>query len=241
MDRNQFVREPARVLAVLKELPDLRLVTTKPLKVYIPTRFAERGLAQIGIETHIVGIAMLVVEDKYSSILMVNAMMRIDPTSTVKVKMGEDEFYEFFFEPGSTFISSLELVKTDTLVYKIYDELFSKGRVPWYVTYSDLGKIFNTAREHAGANIGGNHEVTELLVSMIARNSSDRHQYYRQSIEKMADLIKNPPAFIPLRSVTYSATNTTNKLGGSYFHEGVVSALNSPAERVERLESLLRR
>lgn len=241
MNRNQFVREPAKVLACLKELPDLRLVTTKAMKIYIPVRFAERGLAQIGIETHIVGLCMIVVEDKFYAILMANAMMRIDPTSTLKVTIGEDEFYEFYFEPGSTVISSLDLVRTDTLVYRIYDELFSKGRVPWYIRYDDLGRIFDTARTHAGANIGANHEVTELLVSMIARNSVDRHQYYRQGLTNMQDLINKPPAWTALRSVTYSATNTTNKLAGSYFHEGVVSALNSPAERVERIESLLRR
>ena len=241
MDINKLIRDPAKVHACLQELVDGRLVAKKSIKIYIPTRFAERGLASIGIETQIVGIYAIVVEDKYYGISMVNAMIRIEPTSTIKILINEEEFYEFYFEPGSTVIATVNLVKADTLVYKIYDEIISKGRVPWYLNYTDLGKLFDSAKYHAGANIGGNHEVTELLVSMITRNANDRHLYYRSGLKSMEDLQKRPPAFVALRSVTYSATNTLNKLAGSYFSEGMVSALVTPTEKVERIESLLRR
>jgi hypothetical protein len=240
MNPKQLVRDATRVKACLKELPDGRLVTTKGCKIYIPVRFAERGLASIGIETHIVGIYAMVVEDKYYSISQVNALIRIDPSSTLKINIDEEEFYEFTFDPGAVVIVSLHLVKTDTLVYKIYDEIFGKGRVPWYLRYDDLHKLFDTAKLHAGANIGQNREVTELLVSMISRDSKNRHRYYRTVPKKPEDVITNPPVFIPLRSVTYAATNTTNKLAGSYFYEGLVSALNNPADRVERIEGILR-
>lgn len=241
MDPRSLVRDPARVHACLRELPDGRLVATKNVKIYVPTRFAERGLASIGIETHIVGIYAIVAEDKYYGVSLVNAMQRIEPTATVKVVVQDDEYYEFSFAPGATVVSSVQLVKTDTLVYKIYDEIIAKGRVPWYLGYPELGKLFDTAKYHAGANIGQNHEVTELIVSIIARDPQNRARYYRQAVRSMADVAKTPPAFIPLRSVTYAATNTTNKLAGSYFKEGLVSALVTPAERVERIEELLRR
>ena len=239
--RQRFKRDAGAVQAYLKELPDGRLVTTKGCKIYIPTRYAERGLASIGIETHIVGIYAIVVEDQYYAVCSVNAMQRIEPTSSIKVVFNDEEYYEFTFDPGSTVISSLQLVKTDTLVFKIYDEIISKGRVPWYLGYADLGRLFDTAKYHAGANIGQNHEVTELLISMIARDSKDRRVYYRQSVKTLKDVQDNPPAFIPLRSTTYGATNTTSKLAGSYFKDGLTSALVSPADRVEPIEDILRR
>jgi hypothetical protein len=198
-------------------------------------------LAYIGIETQIVGIAAVVTDDKFYGVMMVNAMTRIEPVSTVRIMIEDEEYFEFVFPPGSTVISSTSLVKTDTLVYRIYDEIISKGRVPWYLSYIKLSEIFDTASYHAGANIGKNHEVTELIVSMIARNPKDRHEYYRKFVKALADIEKTPPAFIALRSVVYAATNTTNKLAGSYFHEGLVSALVTPTDRVERIEDLLRR
>jgi hypothetical protein len=225
----------------LQEIEGDVLVAKKALRIYVPVRYAERGLAQIGLETYIVGIFPIVVGDEYFSVMMVNAMMRIEPTSTVKTVILEEEYYEFTFAAGAVVVPSMNLVKNDQLVYKIYDEILSKGRVPWYMSYNLLSKIFDTAKSHAGANIGQNQEVTELIVSLIARDPNDRARYYRQIVKSQEDMMSNPPDFVPLRSVTYAATNTTTKLGGSYFREGVVSALNSPADRVESIEELLRR
>lgn len=240
MDVSKLIRDPKRVQAYLEELPNGSLVCKKPVKIYIPVRFAERGLAQIGIETYIVGVYAIVVEDVYYGVSMVNAMLPIEPTATLKMQIDGDEYYEFSFDAGSVVVTSTDLVKTDVLVYKIYDEIISKGRVPWYLGYLELGKIFDTASYHAGANIGANQEVTELIISMISRSEKDRNLYYRTTVQDLSELQSVRPAFIPLKSVQYAATNTTNKLAGSYFGDALISALANPADRVERIEALLR-
>jgi hypothetical protein len=240
MDPKKLVHDAFKVKSHLRETSDEKLVAVKPVKIYIPSRFAERNLASVGIETHICGIAGLVVEDRYYALFLVNAMMRIEPTSTLKIMVGDEEYYEFSFEAGATVLPSVQLVKTDTLVFRIYDEFIAKGRVPWYMGYDELGKLFDTAKTFAGANIGQNHEVTELLVSMIARDPEDRTKYYRQTVKSLGDLVSRPPTIIPLRSVQYSATNTVNKLAGSYWNDALTSALVSPGERTERIEALLR-
>jgi hypothetical protein len=239
MNPKHLVRDADKVKAALRETEDGKLVALKPVKIYVPTRFEERGLASIGIETFISGIYAMVIDDSYYAVSLVNAMIRIEPTSMMKVLLDGDEYFEFEFDKGATIIASLDLLKTDALVYKIYNEIIAGGHTPWYLSYTDLALIFDTAKEHAGANIGQNHEVTELLVSMVARNPKDRHQYYRQTIQDRHDLTTNPPVFIPLRSVEFAASNTLNKLAGSYFSRGVVSALVTPTTRLERLDALL--
>lgn len=240
MNFKRLVHDAPKVLACLKEMPDDRLITTKPLKIYIPARFSERGLAQIGVETYIVGIACLVVDDLYYGVTTVNAMWRIEPTSMLKVKVGDEEYYEFFFRAGSTVLSTLNLVKTDTLVYRIFDELITKAKVPRYLGYRELGKILDSAAKHAGTSVGDNHEVTELIVSLIARDPKDRSKYYRSTIKSLHDLVARPPVYIPMRSVQYIASNTTNRIAGSYFKDAVVSSLVQTSERVEAIENLLR-
>lgn len=240
MDTTKLIRDAARVHACLEELPDGRVLAVKPVRIHIPARFAERDLAYVGIENYILGIYAIIVEDQFYGVSLVNAMIPIDPTETNRIKINGDEYFEFVFPAGSTVFKSLNLLKTDTLTYKIYDEILSGGRIPWYVAYEELGKLFDTALYHAGANIGTNQEVTQLIASLVARDSKDRTKYYRTTIENLSDMITNPPVYVPLKSVEYSSTNTTNKLGGSYFSLGVVSSLNDPSDRVEKIESLLR-
>lgn len=241
MNPKKLIRDPRRVKACLKELPDKRLVALKPVKIYVPARFSERNLAMIGTEIYIVGIYGIVVEDQYYGSSTVNAMMRIEPTSVMRILVDGEEYFEFSFDAGATVITSTMLVKTDTLVYRIYDEIYAKGHVPWYLSYLQLGRLFETAVKHAGARLGQNQEVTELIASIISRDETDRNKQYRSTVKSLDDLSRRPPAYIPMRSIQYAANNTLNKLAGSYFGEGVVSALVSPAERTERIEALLRR
>jgi len=239
VDIKQLVRDPEKVKSVLVELPDGRLTTKALVKIYIPTRFAERDLAYIGADNNIVGICAITLNDDSYAIMMVNAMVNIDPSSINRVSIEDDQYFEFTFNPGATVFKSVNLIKDDILVYKIYDEIISNGNVPWYLTYSDLGKIFDTAPYHGGANIGNNKEVTELIVSLIARDQADRTKYYRTALNSMADLKKSEPVYVGLKSVVYSATNTLNRLGGSYMQSGITASLVNKTERVERIESIL--
>jgi hypothetical protein len=130
-------------------------------------------------------------------------------------------------------------VQKDVLIYDIYNEILSKSNIPWYLSYNDLGSIFDTAKSLAGANVGENPEVTELLISIIARDKTDKNIYFRSTLESLDDLKTKSPAYISLKDVTYAASNTTNKLAGSYFSKAVVSALVNRSTRRERIESLL--
>ena len=239
MDISQLRRNPEAVKSSLREVEN-RLFVTQPTKIYSPVRFSERNLASVGSEIYIVGIYAIVINDRDWAVSIIDAMVKIEPTSYRIVQIEGDDYFEFYFEPGSVMCPNLDLIKTDTLTYRIYDEIISKGKIPWYLGYLELAGIFDSAKYHAGTNIGSDREVTELIVSLIARNQEDRTKYYRQTVQSIDDLQRSPPTFIPMRSVIYAATNTLNKIAGSYMETGVVSALVSPSDRVEHIESILR-
>lgn len=241
MDPSKLIREPSKVHEALQQLPDDRVVALQSVKIYVPVRYAEHNLALIGADNYILGIYAMVVEDKFYAVSLLNTMIPIDPSETNKVKVDGDDYYEFVFHKGATVFKTVNLVRTDTLVYRIYDEFIAKGYMPWFLDYEDVGHIFDSAKEFADANIGQNPEVTQLIASIIARDPNDRTRYYRTAIKSDADVQRLKPVFVPLKSVQYSATNTITKLGGSYFQQGVVAALNNPSTRVERIEEILRK
>lgn len=240
MDIRKLTRDAQFIHSCLHETKDAKLIALEPVKIYIPARFEERGLAEVGAENRIIGIYAMVAGDKYA-VSLVNAMLEIKPSSTLLIKIDEIDYYEFSFDKGQVICPNLNLVKKDTLVYKIYDEILAKGKAPWFMDYLDLGNIFNTAKEYAGTNVGSNNVVTELIISLLSRDNQDKTKYYRTTVQSLEEIKSRPPFVIPLTSVEYAATNTTNKLAGSYYHTGVVSALNNESTRTEKIEEILRK
>lgn len=235
MYKTTLKRNPEKIHAALKELEDGSLVALQPLKIYIPVRFAEQGLANVGSEVYIPAIFAIVLDDQYYGVSKDCAVMRITPTDTNTVKFGEDDYYEFVFERGSVMIPNLGLVKTDTYVYYVYNEIIAKGRVPWYLDYDDLGGLFDSTEYHAGMVVGENHAIYEMIAASITRLTNDRTKLYRQNWKDSDDY-----TYIPLRNITYGATNTTARIDGAYFDEGITSALVNPSESVEPFEEILR-
>ena len=235
-----FIRDPEKIKACLKELPDGQLLTTQPCRIQVPVRFSEIGLAQLGIETYIFGIYALILNDNSYAVSNVNAMIKIKPSKTITVTIDDKDYHEFYFEANETVIVNVNAVKRDELMYNVFNELFFQGKVPWYITYNDLGKIFDTAAYHAGSNVAENYAVIELISSLVARSPKDRTKYFRTIVDNEMSLKTNKAEFIPLMSVYYAATNTLNKIAGSYFSEGIVSSLVTPTKNVERIERLLR-
>lgn len=237
---SKMIRDAAKVKACIKELPTGQLLATQACKIQIPKRFEDRGLAVIGNDTYVYGIYALILEDNTYAVSNITAMVKINPYKTLEVKIDEVSYYEFYFEANSILAETVHLVRRNLLMFNVIDEFMFQGNVPWYIEYEDLGKLLDTSEYHADSKVGQNHEVTELIASFLGRVKEDRTKYYRTYIESFSDLKTRPPAFVALKSVFYSATNTLNKLAGSYFNDGVVSALVNPSQSTERIELLLR-
>ena len=241
MNPKELIRSATQVHGCLEELPDGRVIAKKQVKIYSPYRYLEKNLVTIGQDTWILGIFSIVVEDKYYAISLLNTMVPIGPSYTNRIKVDGEEYFEFVFNPGDSVFVSTTLVKSDAIVYKIYDEILAKGNVPMLMSYDDLGKLFESASEFAGANIGKNAETNQLIASIITRDPIDRTKYYRQTVKTVEDLDKVKPAFVPLKSVTYAASSTLNRMAGSYFQVGVISSLVNPSQRTEKIEAILRK
>lgn len=237
MDPKQLKRNAKAIHDILLETDAGQLITKKPCKIYIPARFAERKLAVIANEIRIVGIFAIVDSNNNYGVSCANAMMQFTPTSTHVVKINGEDNYEFSFEAGSIISPNINLVKKDTLTYNIYDEIIAKGNVPWFFNDVDLCKLFSTSIHHAGVALGPNNIAIELIAASITRRKGDLPKYYRHSLKEG---VKFEPAYIPLRSIIYGPTNTTAKLMGSYFEEGMLSSLVNPSQKPESIETLLR-
>lgn len=240
MNPSLWKRDASRVKAALKRQADGSVLTTKPTRIYVPERYVEKGLAEIGSETFIVGIYAMVVDDEHYAVSKINAMVRIKPTTISTVKFDGSTYLEFFFEPGSVVIATTSLVRSDTLVYNIFNYFISNGAIPWFLGYEDVASLFESAEHHAGVRLTKSHSILEMFAAAIGRDPENRTRYYRQSLDRGSEKPNKPVAFIALRNISLGATNTTARLMGSRFGDGLTSALANPSRKLERVEQLLR-
>lgn len=237
---SKLKRDAQAVLSTLIHTPTGQVIAKENCKIQVPVRFSEVGLGQVGIQTFTYGLFPIILESGAYSVCNVNAMIELDPFKTLVVTLDETDYHEFYFEPGSVIIKSTDLIQREALMFNVLDEFIFKGKIPWYVEYDDLGHLFDTAKYHANSNVAQNPEVIEFIAALVTRSKSDRTKYIRNVAQTYDDYRLDKIDYIPLSNVFYAVHNTVNKLAGSYFNDGVISALVTPSEGVEQIEKILR-
>lgn len=236
----RYVRDYDKVFPALFENPAGQILTKKPCKIQVPVRFSEIGLGEIGIRTFTYGLFALILDSGLYMVMNVCAIVELNPYKLTKIMIDDVEYHEFHFDANQVVIKAVDLVKNPNIIYNVMDELVFKGKVPWYADYEDVGKLFDTAKYHAGSDVGQSLETMEFVASMVCRSRMDLSKYIRSVAKTYADTVAEKIGYVPLKSVFYSVKSTVNKLAGSYFADGVVSALVQPAESVENIEKVLR-
>lgn len=239
----KYKRNAEAVLSQLVENNSGQVVCKTDCRIQIPTRFSETavGLAEIGINTYTYGMFAIIRNDTNEyAVCNIAALVELNPFKVSLVTIDEVDYHEFYFEAGQVVIENTSLVKRDLLMYNIMDEIIFKGKIPWYMDYEDLGKMFDTAKYHANSNVGQNLETIEFITSMVTRSKQDRSKYIRAVGNSFKDFSLDKIEYVPLKSVFYSVNSTVNKLIGSYFTDGVTSALVKKTDKVQKIESILR-
>jgi hypothetical protein len=87
------------------------------------------------------------------------------------------EYYQFTFPANTVIINSTFVIKDDSLMLKVFDEFVFLGKIPFYAEYEDVGRLFDTAKKHAGSNVAATPAVIEFIASMIGRKRDDKTSY----------------------------------------------------------------
>lgn len=238
MDFSKLNRNADKVKTKLKEVEsDGSLITLEPCKIYIPEFYSNTELCTATNDISFLAVFAIVYDNSYYGVSSACALFNTVPSQRNTVTIENEKYFEFSYEAGDKIMTSCELIRSKTIVYRIYNEIISKGKVPKYLEYDDLAQIFSTARLHANVNLGADSALLELLAMVMARVKGDLNKFFRH-LTKFGNDVK--PAIIGLNSVSYQAVNTTAKYLGNYHNEAVTSALVHKSENVESIEKALR-
>lgn len=236
----KYVRNSKAVLSKLSENSAGQILTKVDCKIQVPERFLERGLGEASVNTFSYGCFPIILETGEYGLLNICALVELNPTKTIPIEIDGVAYKEFYFDANTVVIKTTTLVQREIIMFNVFDEFIFKGNIPWYMEYEDIGKLFDTAKQFAGSTVGNNPEVIEFIASMIGRPKNDRSKYLRTVMNNYSDANINKVDYIALTSVFYAVNSTVNKLAGSYFNDGVVSALVNQAKDSQKIESILR-
>lgn len=246
MDISKLIRKPEVIKANLVKAKDGSLMAKKETRIYLPLKYRSRNLATFGQSTRSVAIFPIVMGNDYS-VMKVCANMDLTPTSSRSVTINNEEYVELFFSAGTSIAKSASLVQSAVLVYYISDHFLSKGDIPWFFSYQDISELFDTCIKHAGTDLNVDPAILEVIASSLSRQTKDRTKYLRHALKSQADfvhpekLVAGGVSYISLKNIELGATNTTAKIMGNYYNEGLSSALVTNTDRLEGVEELLRR
>lgn len=239
MNFHQLKRNKEVIRAALMELPNETLVAKQPLTLCIPKRYTEGNMGSIQDDIKTLAIFAIIVGDHYA---VHNAITHVHLTITQleTIAFEGDEYLLVKYEKGDTIFKNTNVVRDAELVYETFNRTISLGFVPWffdYTHYHDLARLFDTTGKYAKIQLGVDITILELIASAVARQKSNPQILYKQGLTMDT---RERPEYIGLKNVMFGASNTTAKLMGSYFDDGLDSALAMPSKKVENIERMLR-
>ncbi|ATA65440.1 virion-associated protein [Serratia phage Moabite] len=240
MDISALKRNADAVKATLEETKQGSLVTKTGCRIQIQESFRSKKLISMGIETLIVGFFTMINPDGSYAVTTTPSMFRTKPASIKTVEIKGVSYYELTYKPGQTVFASLDLLKDNTLLYYLFEEVLARGRIPWFMSYTDLSNFFTLSPYYTGTHLVATPSIGEMIVAQIARQDSNRRLPLRQSVKKYSDVYTIPYSWIPLRNVVDGSTDTTTKISGSYTADGLDSAIVNPNTVIQPIEAILR-
>lgn len=210
------------------------IFTGEKLEIFIPKRYVEKNLTYIESNITTVAIFEMIINDEIHEGYFLPGFIRICPSGIDSVTIGEDRYIKATLSKNDVFMQTVDIVKTEKLVYLIWNEFFYLGNIPKWMSYQDVLNLFRTMQKITGLKFGVPSVVFQIICSQLARSPKNLDIEYR-----LTDM-KESPIWIPLHSVAHAATSASARMIGSYFDEGINVTLLQDKGRPSELEDILR-
>jgi len=232
-------RDKDYILPLLKKVGN-SIIAKTDITVMFPARYINKEMAFMGNSVKVISIVCIIDKsnNKYA-ILNAPCMIELTPYMTNEVDVDGVEHILLEFNKNDIFMPDVKIIKDDGLIYSIFDEFLIQGNVPWYMKYDDMSDVFKLADKYAGTKIGNNPMSMEIISSIIARDSEDKTVFFRKLAKDFSAMKKTVPSFVALMDIYYTFTSTLSKISGSYFKEGITSAIVNPEKSSNTVSEMI--
>ena len=219
-----------------KKTEDQQLIFTgDSLELRIPLKFQQYDALTIGDTVTTPALMDMIIDNKYHVGLNILASITIAHSDLGYMTYAGIEYLVLHLKQGDAFMTGYRVIQDPHIVYVLWSEFVTSGKVPYFLQYADMLRLFEHAREHTGSGIGVSRSVFEGIIAHLSRDKDKLSLQYR-----LTDM-KKPFKMVALESVSRAPTSTIARLNGAYFRdEGVTSALRYQVDEQQPFENILR-
>ena len=211
------------------------IFTGTKLEVLIPKDYFDRKLLTLGDIATSLGIFQIRINDTYFANFMILARLNIEFITYRNETIDDTQYIILLLEKNSVFIQNSKIVKDSNLIYEIFVFFLALGKIPSFIQYEDISKLFDNDSNHCGVDLKINHSIYEMIYAHMFRDNEDPYRFYRHT------MMNKQPVIVPIRMISHGPTSTSARITGSYLNEGLVSSLVDETERApSKIENLFR-
>lgn len=238
---SSFKRDAKHISSCLEETKDGRLVALKPLDIMFPMEYYNKKLAVFGRQIHVVGVfAIIDPTTKKYAVMSFPAMTNLVIAELNEINYKDIGYQVISYDKHDTILPQMECMVDHNMDYHLFNYFIELGKVTWYMSFIDVTKLASTSYHYIGQFLGLNDTIVEAMYSTIARDPTDEKRFLRHRFKSQEDLMKLTPSWVALRNVSLGSIDTTSKIMGAYFDEGLTSAIAEPSKRLTEVEKVLR-
>ena len=201
----------------------------KSLEVNIPKYYSQFGYYTRTTIVKVLGILQLIINNKYEAILSITTMIETIPNEITE----SDEYITLKYTNGDIFLNKDYIINNPSELYYLFMRFITHGKLPQFLKYKDLAKIFDHCKEINGTDLGVGNELKELVFAYLCRDSKDPTKQYRLTP------MKNKYKLVGILNIFYSPQSTTSKLLGNYLDNGITSAVLTEEPVTDTFEQIL--
>lgn len=204
------------------------------LEVRIPLSFKKHGSLEISDVVTTIGVCDLIIDETYHVALNILAQITIEPSDFKYMTYQGIDYLVLTLQKGDKFMSSYRVVQDQHVIYVLWTDFVTSGKLPYWYDYKSLLKIFRHAVKLTGSGIGVSQSVFAGIIGHLARDKNKITVQYR-----LTDMTK-PMRWIALNAISSASSSTVARLNGSYFRDTLTSALRIEVDQQQPFENLLR-
>lgn len=238
LDFENLKRNPEAIKSKIVIKED-RTISKEVLSILIPKFYFTKGLAKKNSD----GIELLCVfpildEKGNYAIVAESARQIIHYGRYEEVTVDDDVYEKYTYYAGDIMIGTLKIVKTDEVLFPLFDAFFMQGKIPKFLSYTDVSNMFQKADIYAGSRIADFPVIMDILVSALSRSKDDPDLPFKDTIRTEKDLHK-PIKYIGLTDIQHAITNSGSRMIGGYFDKNMnIMVVNKEDKIVKDIETL---